>query len=126
MSTRTSRRSLRRLGLVAVLAAALGGLTALPASAEARQAGGGAAGTVLADAHGGASPSGAADPAGATALAADAADGERHGKKDGGSGAVTWVLIGVGALVGIGIGFLIVRRAQRKYPPARTPGDRLK
>ncbi|MFB4299524.1 hypothetical protein [Actinomadura sp. NTSP31] len=125
MSTRTFRRSLRRLGLVAVLAAALGGLTALPAPAEAGQASG-AAGTVLADARGGASPSGTADPAAATAVAAaDAAD-ERHGKKDGGSGAVTWALIGVGALVGIGIGFLIVRRAQRKYPPARTPGDRLK
>ncbi|MDL4817939.1 hypothetical protein [Actinomadura opuntiae] len=114
MSTRTSRRSLRRLGLVAVLAAALGALTALPASAEARPAG-----TVLADARGGASPSGPA------AVAAEAGD-ERHGEKDGGSAAVTWVLIGVGALVGIGIGFLIVKRAQRKYPPARTPGDRRK
>lgn len=206
----TTRGPLRRLGLVAVLAAALGGLTATPALAHTQLVsstpGKGAsaaavtevklvfsdeisnAKVIVKDAHGKAFQSGAAEhkgatvtqkltgalPAGsytvayrvvgadghpvqadgltftATAAGGDGSTGEQPqaapkggvgavdqtgaaatsneqplkidqqqaAESDSGSGMVTWGLIGVGVLLGVGIGVAIVYRAKRKHGAA--------
>jgi methionine-rich copper-binding protein CopC len=210
MRTLTSRGPLRRLGLVAVLAAALGALTATPALAHTQLVSStpgkgesadsvtevklvfsdkiSTAKVIVKDAHGKAFQSGAAEHAGTTvtqkltgALPAGAytvayrvvgadghpvqADGlaftataggdgstgaqpqaaptkggvgavdqtgaaatsneqplkidqKQAAESDSGSGMVTWGLIGVGVLLGIGIGVAIVYRAKRKHGAA--------
>ncbi|MFC5187922.1 copper resistance CopC family protein [Actinomadura harenae] len=82
-------------------------------TAEGAQGAPGAQGSPSA-APNGASPNGASP--GTPAVGASAQSSPKAEAKESSNGAVRWIMIGVGALLGIGIGVLIVSRAKRKNP----------